>query len=179
MAAAAKPDAGEDALRIYRQHFDSAPKRVALYSPLPSEFDPQALAYWFADQGAVIALPVIVAEGLPLAFRRFGDLLDLNTLFGVHEPMPHEPLILDLDVIFVPLLGFDRTGARLGRGKGFYDRTLGAERQRPSPPLAIGLAFSEQCIDHIPTGRFDQRLDGVLTETAYLDFTGGHPIHAP
>ena len=166
------PDAGDRALAIYQDRFGQASGSVALYSPQGSEFDPQTLAAWFAAEGATLALPVIVAAGQPLAFRRFGDVLEPDTVFALPQPLAHEPLVCP-DVIFVPLLGFDRTGARLGQGGGFYDRTLAMQRRRAPPPLAIGLAYAGQAVDRVPTGAFDQRLDGVLTESAYLDFTGG------
>ncbi len=172
MLEASLPDAGEGALRTYQQRFGGAPQSVALYNRQGSEFDPAALADWFATQGALIALPVIVAEGQPLVFQRLGDILEPDALFGIHQPLAHEPLV-DPDVIFVPLLGFDLTGARLGQGGGFYDRTLAVQRRRRPPPLVIGLAYAGQAVDAVPTDAFDQRLDGVLTESAYVDFTGG------
>ena len=157
--------------RFIEGRFEAVPERVAIYSPQGSEFDPRPLADWFATQGVTVALPTIVAEGQPLLFRRLGDVLEPDTVFGIHQPLAHEPIVHP-DVIFVPLLAFDRTGGRLGQGKGFYDRTLAAQRLRRPPPLAIGLAFTDQQVERVPTGPFDQRLDGVLTETAYLDFTG-------
>jgi 5-formyltetrahydrofolate cyclo-ligase len=73
----------------------------------------------------------------------------------------------------VPLLAFDRSGGRLGYGKGYYDRTLAKLRSAPRPPVAIGLAFAEQEVEEVPTGPDDVALDAVITERALLRF-GAH-----
>src|SRR3546814_4940623 len=68
------------------------------------------------------------------------------------------------------MLAFDRSGRRLGYGGGFYDRTLAALRGRHAVQ-AIGIAYAEQEVEAVPAGPEDARLDGVVTERAYLDFT--------
>ena len=85
---------------------------------------------------------------------------------------PRPPPSSAPDLIFLPLLGFDRSGGRLGQGGGYYDRTLAALRSAGPPVRAIGLAYAGQEAPRLPTDALDQRLDGVLTENAYLDFTG-------
>ena len=64
------------------------------------------------------------------------------------------------DVVFVPLLAFDRAGWRLGYGGGYYDRTLAG---LPAA-IAIGCGFSAQEVDEVPAGNFDIRLHAVATE---------------
>jgi 5-formyltetrahydrofolate cyclo-ligase len=72
------------------------------------------------------------------------------------------------DLVLVPLLAFDRTGARLGYGQGHYDRTLAALRAR-RPVSAIGLAFAAQEVACLPAEPHDIPLDGIVTETAYIE----------
>nr|CAD7599414.1 unnamed protein product [Timema genevievae] len=68
-----------------------------------------------------------------------------------------------LDLIVVPGLAFSRQGARLGRGKGYYDTYLTKCRQlQNTPPVTVGLAFKQQVLDNIPTQEFDVKMDHVL-----------------
>jgi 5-formyltetrahydrofolate cyclo-ligase len=73
------------------------------------------------------------------------------------------------DLVIAPLLGFDRKGRRLGQGGGTYDRTL-ANLRAFGRVFVLGLAYSGQEVDEVPAEPHDQRLDAVLTETAYLEF---------
>lgn len=66
----------------------------------------------------------------------------------------------NLNIIFVPGLGFDHQGNRLGLGKGFYDRFL----PLCNKAIKIGLAFEEQITDQIPTEEFDQKVDIIITD---------------
>ena len=68
-----------------------------------------------------------------------------------------------LDLILIPGLAFTKTGARCGRGKGYYDTYLDrANRSLGQPPMKIGLAFHQQMLAEIPTDDHDIRLDLVL-----------------
>nr|CAD7263416.1 unnamed protein product [Timema shepardi] len=73
-------------------------------------------------------------------------------------------LLSGLDLIVVPGLAFSREGARLGRGKGYYDTYLTKCRQlQNTPPVTVGLAFKQQLLDKIPTQDFDVKMDYVLS----------------
>jgi 5-formyltetrahydrofolate cyclo-ligase len=73
----------------------------------------------------------------------------------------------DLDLIMVPGVAFDRTGGRMGHGKGYYDRLL--QHARPDTPL-IALAFECQLFPEIPTQAHDIFMDKIITEQAvYTD----------
>jgi 5-formyltetrahydrofolate cyclo-ligase len=69
-------------------------------------------------------------------------------------------------VVFLPLLGFDPEGTRLGSGAGYYDRVFAFRRRRHSwhRPLLVGLAYGCQQVEHIDLGRHDVPLDAVVTE---------------
>jgi 5-formyltetrahydrofolate cyclo-ligase len=67
----------------------------------------------------------------------------------------------DLDLVMVPGVAFDRTGARMGHGFGYYDKLL--QHARPDAPL-IALAFECQLFDHIPTQPHDIFMDRIITE---------------
>ncbi|XP_006628680.2 5-formyltetrahydrofolate cyclo-ligase [Lepisosteus oculatus] len=70
-----------------------------------------------------------------------------------------------LDLILMPGLGFDRSGNRLGRGKGYYDTYLQRCMQYPKgKPYTIGLAFKEQVCTAVPVDENDIRIDEILFE---------------
>jgi len=142
---------------------------VAVYHPVGAELDPGPLAARLGLEGAVVASPVVVARNAPLIFRLQTDAEPVPDALGIMAPPPEAPEVRP-DVVIVPLLAFDPTGARLGQGGGYYDRTL-AQLRAQGAVLAVGLAYAGQAVAHIPVDGFDQRLDGVLTETAYLDFS--------
>ena len=88
--------------------------------------------------------------------------------YGIPEPQEGEQVSPTLmDVVFVPLLAYDRKGTRLGYGKGFYDRFLA---QCPDHCLKIGLSFFEPETELIPCEDWDLALDMVVTPDAVHRF---------
>ncbi len=148
------------------------PSTVAGYYPLGSEINPLPLLEALEQGGTQLALPVVVKENAPLEFRIYktGDKLKKG-LEGALEPLktaqPANP-----DIVLVPLLGFDETGNRIGQGKGYYDRTLGALRNERAV-LAIGLAFEGQREQTLPLEAHDQDLDAVISEARCWVFRSG------
>lgn len=73
-----------------------------------------------------------------------------------------------LDLIFMPGLGFDKQGNRLGRGKGYYDAYLKrcARQQQHAKPYTMALAFKEQICLQVPVDEHDVKVDEVLYEDA-------------
>ncbi|MBX7166617.1 MAG: 5-formyltetrahydrofolate cyclo-ligase [Pirellulales bacterium] len=101
-------------------------------------------------------------------------LTDMNELavgmYKILEPraelrsLPEKQVpIEELDIVMVPGVAFDRRGARMGHGKGYYDKLL--EHARPDAPL-VALAFECQLFDEIPTASHDVFMDLILTEAA-------------
>jgi 5-formyltetrahydrofolate cyclo-ligase len=142
---------------------------VSGYSPIRSEIDPIPLMRTLAAQGALLALPAIMARGQSLAFRAWSanDRLLLGPL-GIPEPSPAAAELVP-DIMLVPLAAFDRLGHRIGYGAGHYDYTL-AHLRKSKHIIAIGLAFAAQKIAAVPALPHDVALDYVLTETRALDF---------
>lgn len=110
-----------------------------------------------------LVVPIIVKEdiSLRLSFLRDRSVLVPST-FGVPEPIGSEipARADDIKTILLPMLGFDRTGARIGYGAGYYDRFL-----EKHPGLRkIGIAFACQEIDRLPVDENDIRMDCIITE---------------
>jgi len=136
---------------------------VSLYWPMRTEIDVRPLMADLSANRVQIALPVIDGRDSPLRFRAWfpGDEL-VATQFGVMEPSNSAPE-LPLDIVTVPLLGFDLHGNRLGYGGGYYDRTL-AHLRRQREVVAIGVAYDDQELTSVPVDADDERLDMVVTD---------------
>lgn len=144
---------------------------IAGFCAIGDEIDPSYLLAHWAARGAGLALPAVRETHAALEFRRWTPGAPLQAgRWGIQEPGPDAPLVTP-QVILTPLLAFDRSGARIGYGGGFYDRSL-AELRRGGTVLAIGVAFAEQEVDAVPCLDYDQRLDWVLTPARLLQCTG-------
>jgi 5-formyltetrahydrofolate cyclo-ligase len=142
---------------------------VGAYAALPSEIDPLPLLHRLAEAGHAIALPAVETAAAPLVFRHWhpGDPL-VPGPFGTSYPRDAARR-LDPDVLIVPLVAFDSEGYRLGRGGGFYDRTIEDLRRR-APLVVVGCAFAGQEVAGLPHASHDQRLDWIVTENGATAF---------
>lgn len=114
------------------------------------------LARALAD-GKRVMLPRVSGDAMLLVPYALGDPLAVGA-FGIFEPTG-EPTDEAPDLAVIPLLAFDRTRARLGKGKGYYDRFLASFRG-----TSLALAYAEQEVPAVPTDRFDRRPDVILTD---------------
>ena len=128
-----------------------------------SEIPTQQLLDYLVDLGWVLAMPVVLGEGLPLTFRKWqpGE-PTVPSIWNIPVPAETSPEVLP-DVLLVPMLAFDRLGFRLGYGGGFYDRTL-AKLRAIKPVIAIGVAYAAQEVAEVPREPSDQPLDFIMTE---------------
>ncbi|MGD8309942.1 MAG: 5-formyltetrahydrofolate cyclo-ligase [Chromatiales bacterium] len=156
-------------------------RRIAFYLAEDGEIDLTPAMQRARRSGKEIYLPVLRARpsrALWFCEYRQGDRLLLNR-FGIAEPdmrarRPVPPWALDL--VLLPLVGFDECGNRLGMGGGFYDRTLAFRRHRMRwcKPRLIGVAHECQKVARIPHRPWDIQIDGVTTEArTYLFGTAG------
>jgi 5-formyltetrahydrofolate cyclo-ligase len=127
------------------------------------------------QQAKFCYLPVInpVKTDYTLRFYRYqpSSILEKNR-YGIDQPVPNSGssiLVTDLDVLLVPLVGYDKVGNRLGLGGGFYDRALTFKKSRAKPVL-LGLAYDLQQVDVLPADPWDIALDGIVTESGLLEF---------
>lgn len=121
----------------------------------------------------VWCLPMLQADKtLKFAPWRSGDPLVSNQ-YGIPEPDISSSSALDatqISIILLPLLAYSRTGTRLGMGGGYYDRSLEFRAAQASPPLLIGVAYSSQEADLLPTQEWDVKLDMLINEREVLRF---------
>jgi len=151
--------------------------RIAVYSALPWELDSAPLIALAESRGCRVFLPCIDRRRASRAMRFVpmqGHLQ--NNRLGIAEPQPTEVLAARwLDVVFLPLVGFDRRGVRLGAGGGFYDRAFAFRQLRTAwhAPRLIGLAYAFQEIVSIDAAAHDVLMDAVVTEEGFTRCTTG------
>jgi 5-formyltetrahydrofolate cyclo-ligase len=151
--------------------------RIALYAALPWELDAAPLIALAESRGCRVFLPRIDRRRASSAMRfvpRCGA-WRYNRL-GIAEPQGSESLGARwLEVVFLPLVGFDRRGVRLGTGGGFYDRAFAFRhlRQVWHAPRLVGLAYAFQEVDRIEAAAHDVLMDAVVTEEGVIRCTTG------
>lgn len=152
-------------------------RTVAVYAAMGSEVDPAAFAAAAAARGWRVAYPCMLSAsdaaacGQRMCMRAVSAGDASEAPFIAHPTrafaatdvdgsrFPTVPAVA-LDMIIVPLVAFDRTGARLGYGGGCYDRYL----PTLSPACQIiGIAFDEQRVDHVPTDAHDLPLPNIVS----------------
>jgi 5-formyltetrahydrofolate cyclo-ligase len=163
----AAPDAAERAAANVPDAVLAGVRSASVYRPMRHEMDCAPLIRRLAAHGVRILLPVVIGPARPLAFREADGGPLVPDAAGLPAPGP-DAAAGRPDLLFVPLLAWDRDGRRLGYGGGYYDRTLAALRaEATTPVLAIGLAFAGQRLDALPHEPHDQKLDAILTEIGY------------
>ena len=141
---------------------------VALYLANDGEISPSALCDYLWSHNVKTYLPVVQGEALVFAHYDADSVWQKNK-FGIAEPIDPLPVTgMSLDMVLLPLVGFDTTGARLGMGGGFYDKTF-STKQKNESPLLIGLAHDCQRVDQLPIESWDVPLDGILTGSVFIN----------
>jgi 5-formyltetrahydrofolate cyclo-ligase len=140
-------------------------QRIGLFAGLADEPDTRPILTLIQRAGKEVFFPRSRADG-GLAMARLEDGSDLVPgRFGILEPPQDAPCssLLELDLVFIPGVAFDRYGGRLGRGGGFYDRALAGARVL-SGPRRLGVGFAFQMVARVPVLDHDQAVHGILTE---------------
>lgn len=147
--------------------FRAAPA-LALYAALPDELPTDELFARAAAASKACFFPRCMPETALefVAIERWESLEPGR--YGVREPaaslaagaLPAGSLVI------VPGVAFDRTGNRLGQGKGYYDRAFPADDGRGLALFGVGFAF--QLVESVPVGEFDRKMDAVVTERGIL-----------
>ena len=136
-------------------------KIIGGYYPVNFEVDDLELLKKLEKDNFAISLPVI-KKNFDMDFYRWSyfEPLKINK-YGIPEPEVRD--LVYPDILFVPLVAFDKNLNRLGYGGGYYDRLI-TKLSKKKNFLKIGLAFSTQEIEKVPTNEYDQKLDYIVTE---------------
>jgi len=150
---------------------------VLSFRALPDEIDADPLTRLLSERGVRVVFPRVDAHGaLELLAPPAGQPLEARFFatdrYGIASPDPQAAGVerfapRDLDAVVVPGRAFDARGARLGRGKGFYDSLIA--RLRPDARAAtVGLCHREQLVAQVPEDAHDRRVAWVATDRALL-----------
>ena len=150
--------------------------RIAVYAPLPSELDTAPLIRLARRHHCHIYLPRLTdLRRRRMQFIEAAGPMRRNHL-GILEPITRRALSTRrLDLVFLPLVGFDASGMRLGMGAGYYDRAFAflSERRHWNRPRLIGLGYALQQLPHIEGARHDVRMSAVITEKGVIKCSTG------
>ncbi|MGA8135136.1 MULTISPECIES: 5-formyltetrahydrofolate cyclo-ligase [Pseudomonas] len=149
-------------------------RHISLYLPTDGEIDPRLLLREAQRRGKHTYLPVLSAwPRTRMVFQRIrpGEKLQPNR-FRILEPrvkLAAQRKVWTLDLVLLPLVGFDVEGGRLGMGGGFYDRSLAylARRQSWRKPTLLGLAHECQKVAKLNQASWDVPLQGTVTDRAW------------
>jgi 5-formyltetrahydrofolate cyclo-ligase len=131
------------------------------YYPINNEVDILPTIHLLQQTGKNLGLPCI--QNNELIFRLWQPEEPLIKTLYAFEPMKNSTPVIP-EVVLTPLLGFDRTGYRLGYGGGYYDRYFSKHHH----PIKVGIAFACQEVDKLPHESHDQKLDFIVTENGIL-----------
>jgi len=153
---------------------------VASYLDVNGEAPTYAFNQWIIAQTTKqLVLPVLhpFATGHLLFLRQTAATQWRYNVYSIREPMLDVTKVMplhQLQVMIVPVVGFDAQGRRLGMGGGYYDRTLARWQQGEYPNLLpIGLAHDEQQVDRIPVEAWDVPLPVIVTPSRILRIRDG------
>lgn len=136
---------------------------IMIYLSKEPEVETLRLSEELLAEGKTLIVPIIEKDTGTLRLSKLKSTSVLiRSTFGVLEPIGNEIPVgnEEIDAVIVPMLAFDRSGARLGYGAGYYDRFF----SRPTNAEIIGLAYSCQEISSICCESFDKRMDLIITE---------------
>jgi len=167
-------------LRIIESSFYRDASTIVLYAAKDNEVAADLLLDDALGSGRRVLLPKVISEIRELVIVRVRDSAELAPgSFGLLEPTGAEMVpIANLGpaLFCVPGVGFSRTGQRLGRGGGYFDRILAALGPQT---ITAGLAYSFQLLDWLPESPNDRRLNLIFTESAMCPGGAiGRPIPA-
>ena len=153
--------------KIFReiQKNNNKKKIIGGYYPVNFEIDILDFLEKMEIKGNKICLPVITKKNemdfYPWSYQ---DMLKINK-FGIPEPKKTKKIVPDL--IFVPLVAFDKKLYRIGYGGGYYDRYIEKFSNKKNL-FKVGIAHSCQKINKVPINKYDKKLDIIITEKYIL-----------
>lgn len=152
---------------------DSQATYIAAYLSTPNEPATRDFLSWAAQHNIRVLLPISRQDGLlDWAPYNASDAMDDEgrDVFGMPTPTSEllSPIAInDVDLIIVPAASVDRSGMRMGWGRGYFDKTLGSMERCP-PVYAV--IYDSEFVDSVPSEVHDQRVNGVVTPSGVVRF---------
>ncbi len=166
-----------EAFKSYTDNRFPEPSKIALFLSQDGELDTRkCIEFLWQQTQHQVYLPVLeTRDGLHMAFVEYRpDSIMKNNQFGISEPdVPFSEHLTgrELDMVLMPLVGFDEQGNRLGMGGGYYDRTFEFKLKTPNQhPKLIGWAHSCQKVEQLPCEPWDVPINGIITEEGLIEW---------
>lgn len=159
-----KEESKEKSEKICRKLYEMESLRQAEiiygYMPIRNEVDIVPLLKKLLKEGKRLALPRV--SGDRMDFYEINSLQDVvEGSFHVLEPKEYCRKMEAAGLVLIPGVAFDKKGGRIGYGKGYYDKYFAAHNQKLQK---IGIGYTIQIVDTIPTTSLDIPLDGLVSE---------------
>jgi 5-formyltetrahydrofolate cyclo-ligase len=133
-------------------------------APFKREIFTKPLIDVLLKSGRNVFVPKVTSENT-LSTHKIHTVLDLKPgAFGIEEPITFENETKDFDCIIVPMLAGDKTGNRVGYGRGFYDRFL-----KNATGVKIGIVYDSCLVDQVESEEHDIPLDLIITENRVIE----------
>lgn len=140
---------------------------IMLYAPINNEIDISPVAVAAFASGKKVVFPRCIPDTSKMEFHYIGSLDELKPgTMNIPEPDASAPVFKASDITdknkclcIIPALAFDKRGYRIGYGKGYYDRYLSRFEC-----IRAGVIYSELFADQLPNGRFDLKVDFIVSE---------------
>lgn len=144
---------------------------IGIYLAHDGEIDLQVLIERLWSLNYRLYLPVLDVKKEEIHFSLYTTKTPLKkNHYNIQEPIGNSIALHELGIVLMPLVAFDKSGARLGMGKGYYDRAFSLHNSMQPKPLRIGVAYACQCAESLPNDAWDIPLDGILTESELIFF---------
>lgn len=144
-------------------------RAITAYLPTQDEPDIRPFLQWALGEGIRVLLPISRDDGL-LDWVAYDEGEETIGLFGMPEAVGEllGPIAVhEVDLMLIPAAAVDRSGMRLGWGRGYFDRTLGS--METSPPV-YAVIFDSELVDEVPTELHDKAVDGAVTPAGIVRF---------
>jgi 5-formyltetrahydrofolate cyclo-ligase len=144
---------------------------IFLFLSMNNEIDTQSLLETALKDGKKVFAPKVYEKGLVFYNVTSAGGPWEKGAFGIREPVATAPAV-DEDfpaMIVVPGLAFDKSGNRLGKGGGYYDRFFGELDTEGRRYAALGLCMDFQIVERVPAGKTDKKMDWVLTQNEIME----------
>ena len=139
-----------------------------IYMTFGSEIETKPFFERIVADGKMVVLPRVDKPSQTLMLHSVESVAELQcSRWGIFEPATSAPMVALKEVGFalLPGVAFDRTGNRLGYGRGYYDKLL----SRADPTLArVAAAYACQIVEKVPAGPWDQKIDALITENEII-----------
>jgi 5-formyltetrahydrofolate cyclo-ligase len=143
-------------------------RSISCFLSIPTEPGTREFVAGAVARGIRVLLPITRVDGLLdwAVATPDGDIAE--GMFGLPEPVGEVlgPIAVnDVDLLVIPAAAVDRSGMRLGWGRGYFDKTIGSMERCP-PVYAV--VYDSEVVDEVPSDRLDQPVTGVVTPTQTL-----------